>query len=36
MREYAKTLETESTNKKENVENILGRIKDFTCSTLKI
>ena len=36
MRKYAKTLETESSNKKENVEGILGRIKNFTCSTLKI
>lgn len=36
MRKYAKTLETESSNKKENVETILGRVKDLTCSTLKI
>jgi uncharacterized protein YoxC len=36
MREYAKTLETETSNKKENVENLLARVKDFTCSTLKI
>lgn len=36
MREYAKTLESEGNNKKENVETILGRLKDFTCSTLKI
>jgi FtsZ-binding cell division protein ZapB len=36
MRKYAKTLETESSNKKENVETILGRVKDLTCSTLKL
>lgn len=35
MREYAKSLEAES-NKKENTESVLGRVKDFTCSTLKI
>ena len=35
MRDYAKSLEAES-NKKENTESVLGRVKDFTCSTLKI
>ena len=29
MRKYAKTLETEYSNKKENVETILGRVKEF-------